>query len=320
MNAVLRALLQQHPDLQIQVRTAAPAWMFGRGIAVVQAGIEPPVAEADDALSVDIERTAAGYRELLSRREAIVETEVSAIQQFAAELVFADIPFLAGDIARSAGLPCVGMTNFTWNWILDKAGDEVLLNAIREGYGHYRTVFRLPLSHAEGWDVFPEVVPVPFVTPRSERPRNEIREELNVREGQNVVLVSGRARLPAAVLERVRAEVPNARLVGPDALPCYSDIMRASDIVVSKNGYSIAAECIAEGLRLLYPVRSGWREEAILKAEVPRYTPALEIPQEDWAAGNWRCYLQSLQSLPAPAESPQVDGAQIVADYVLHSR
>ena len=294
--------------------------MFDRGMAVVRASIEPPVAEADDALSVDVQRTAAAYCDLLRRRESIVQTEVLGIQQFGAELVFADIPFLAGEISRVAGLPCVGMANFTWDWILKEAGDALLLDEIRQGYRQYRTGFRLPLSHAEGWDGFPEVVPVPFVTPRSHRPRREIREELNVPQDQRVVLVSGRARLPAAVLERVRAEVPDATFLGPDALPCYSDIMRASDMVVSKNGYSIAAECIAEGLRLLYPARSGWREEAILKAEVPLYTPALEIPQDDWAVGNWRDYLQSLQSLPAPAEHPRVDGAQIVADHLLRSR
>ncbi|HYO82811.1 MAG TPA: hypothetical protein VES20_15505 [Bryobacteraceae bacterium] len=317
VNAVLRDLVRAEPSLRILVRTLAVPMMFDEQFVVERAAIDVSAVETSDALSVDARATAKAYRELLTDERAIVEREADVVRQIAADLIFADLPFLAGDIAAAAGLPCAGMGNFTWDWVLSGCGDDDLLERMRDSYRRFRVVFRLPLSHAEGWDPFPKIVDVPLVTPRSSRPRDDIRRELGLRpDARNVVLIGGRAKLSREGTDRLQA-LSEYTFLTAERLPVYSDLIRAADIVVSKIGYSIAAECIAEQRSIVYPPRTGFPEETILGSEVPKLTPALPIPHQDWAAGNWLPWLRRVEELPVPQARTVADGAQAVARQLL---
>src|SRR5207237_728859 len=133
---------------------------------------------------------------------------------------------------------------------------------------------------------------------------------------RTAVLAAGRGRLPAAVLDRIRRENPGIQLLTVDSHPVFSDLVRAADVVVSKIGYSTAAECIAEQTRLLFPPRTGFREEQVLAAAVPRYVPALAIAREAWEQGDWRPWLDRLSSMPLPPSALRTDGDVVCAGQI----
>ena len=57
-------------------------------------------------------------------------------------------------------MPSVALGNFLWSWILAGSGVE---DEISSGYAQFDRALRYPLSHGEGWEVFPRVDDVGLV-------------------------------------------------------------------------------------------------------------------------------------------------------------
>lgn len=317
--AVIRALQRIAPATPVQVRSSAPASLFPPGVECLPGPVDPAVVESADALTVDGPASAAALAGFVQQLPDFVIAEAASARRAGVRLIVGDIPFSAGLVARAAGIPSVAFGNFIWDWIFATIPEaEPWIPAIRDAYGCFDVALRLPLSHADGWNVFRRVEDVPLVAPRALRPREEILKTLGLtRENRPIVLIGGRAALEEDALARVRSGCSSYVFLHNHSLPDFHELVRAADIVVSKIGYSIAAECIAEGTALLFPPRAGFREERILAEETPRLTRALPIPYRDWSSGNWLPYLNAVLSLPAPDEQPEPDGAREVAVRLL---
>jgi hypothetical protein len=96
----------------------------------------------------------------------------------------------------------------------------------------------------------------------------------------------------------------------------YEDLVHAVDAVVTKPGYGIISECIANDTAIVYTSRGRFPEYDVLVREMPRYVRNAYIEQSDLRAGRWRAALDAAVSAPAPPERPRTDGAQVVADMI----
>jgi hypothetical protein len=96
----------------------------------------------------------------------------------------------------------------------------------------------------------------------------------------------------------------------------FADVLSVSNVVVSKLGYSIVAECLANGTALLWPPRQGFREDEILMAEAPEYVRALPLALSDFDSGQWTNSLQTLLSLPQPPKTMLLNGAEVCAAFI----
>jgi L-arabinokinase len=314
--AVIDALRDRRPNIPVAVRSLAPDWLFP-DIEFQSVRIDPPVFETAGGLSVDTAASAKAVREFASTLPDLVRNEASWVRSANVRAIFADIPFAAGFIGEAAGVPVIAGGNFLWNWILE---GEPGIEVIAEGYSKCRLALRYPLSHDEGWEVFPRSEQVPLVTPRSERSRTVIRTELGLGDsGPPVVLIAGRAALDDSGRQRLRESCPGFRFLNGRELPNYHDLVRASDAVVSKAGYSIVAECIAEGKPLLYPPRSGFREEDMLLARAARLLRMAPIEEEAWRAGEWGEGLRRLLALPEPPDFIDTHGARTCAEILIRT-
>jgi hypothetical protein len=206
-----------------------------------------------------------------------------------------------------------------------------LLAEIEAGYKNMGVLWQLPFSHSDGLDVFSEVHPVPLVVRRSSLDRGTVEDALGIqRLGHRAVVFWGaRGHLPATVL-RVAAAKPqylflvldpalagcaeNIRCIVLDRRLTFSDVLCASDVVVSKLGYGIVAECVAAKKRLLHPRREGFREDQITSTQISLYTNALELPSLDLAAGTWGEYLDQILDEPLPMREMRSDGAAVCAE------
>jgi hypothetical protein len=97
----------------------------------------------------------------------------------------------------------------------------------------------------------------------------------------------------------------------------YEDLVRGADIVVTKPGYGIISEAIANGAALLYTSRGRFVEYDVLVREMSRYLRARFIEQNDLLKGNWNEALEKLLQQPAPPEKPELNGADIAAAEIL---
>jgi len=97
------------------------------------------------------------------------------------------------------------------------------------------------------------------------------------------------------------------------------ELMACADLVVSKPGYGIVSECIANDTALLYTSRGHFIEYDLFVAEMPRVVRCRFISQEDLLAGRWAEAISSLLAQPGPPERARVDGALVAAGIILSS-
>jgi UDP-N-acetylglucosamine:LPS N-acetylglucosamine transferase len=99
----------------------------------------------------------------------------------------------------------------------------------------------------------------------------------------------------------------------------YEDLVAAADVVVSKPGYGIVSECIANEAALLYTSRGAFLENDVLITEMHSVLRNRFISQEDLRAGRWEPSVRALLAQPAPPERMRTDGAQVVATAILEA-
>src|SRR5690606_14004620 len=103
-----------------------------------------------DPLRLDWPATLQQVAALLQQRDQIVAREAAFVRDHDIDLIAADIPFLAGEVAHAAGVPCWGACNFTWDGIYGPyIGDEQadLLRQVTRGYERMSGIFRYPFAH-----------------------------------------------------------------------------------------------------------------------------------------------------------------------------
>ena len=86
---------------------------------------------------------------------------------------------------------------------------------------------------------------------------------------------------------------------------------------MSKPGYGIVSECVANDTALLYTSRGRFIEYDTFVAGMPRVLRCRYLPQEDLFAGRWADAIEALLAQPSPVERPRTDGAAVAADAII---
>ena len=319
-------ILRQRSGVRIIVRTSVAPWIFDR-VRGPRVEIQPCDTDTGmvqlDSLQLDVEETArcaaTFYRDFHRR----AEVEASHLRRLGARLVISDVPPLSCAAARMAGLPSVLFANFTWDWIYAyypefHALAPGVVETIAVAYSSAAKALRLPISG--GFDSVTAVTEdVPFVSRRSIRDPVDIRRGLGVDRDQILVLSSFGGY--GLVLPYERIARSGLTVISPERHPPsgfkYEDLVAAADVVVSKPGYGIVSECVANRTPLLYTSRGRFAEYGVMVAEMPRMLRCRHIGREDLLAGNWREEIEALLAQEDPPERPRVDGASVAAATIL---
>lgn len=351
---VLNALLDRRPDLaeRIVIRTPAPRWLFDRTlrhpVRFEAAEIDTGIVQLDSLrLDVDasVRRAAAFYRDFDARSAA----EAAWLQEIEARLVVADIPPLAFTAAASAGIPAVALGNFTWDWIYEGYPEmhrdaPDLGRTLRDAYATSAMALRLPMHG--GFQSIRAIRDIPLVARRSRREPGEVRAALGVPVDRRLALVSfGGHGLDGLDLDRIDAradytvlttgksggKLPSTRVAAArrddvivldeqalyDSGLRYEDLVAAADVVVTKPGYGIISECVANDTAMLYTSRGRFVEYDVLVECLPRVARSRFISQDDLFAGAWRAHLDAVVAQPPPPERPRTNGAEVAAGAIL---
>jgi L-arabinokinase len=324
---LIRELHAQRPDARVVVRTSVPRWLFA---PIAGPALEVQPLETDtgvvqiDSLTLDEDQTAREAARFFAGFEHRVAIESALIRGVGADLVVGDIPPLACAAADAAGVPSLSIANFTWDWIYSiyPAFDRLapgVIPAIRRAYAATTRALRLPLHG--GFEPMAAVTrDIPFIARRSVRDPADTRRRLGLGRDRPVVLPSFGgygADLPLQALRRSgRFAIIEPPAEQPHGL-LYQDLVAAADVVVSKPGYGIVSECVANGAALLYTSRGRFIEYDLFVAEMPRLLRCRFLAQDDLFAGRWADAIDALLAQPAPPECPAVGGAAAAASEVI---
>ena len=93
----------------------------------------------------------------------------------------------------------------------------------------------------------------------------------------------------------------------------YADLVAAVDVVLTKPGYGIIAECAANDTALVYASRGDFVEYAVLVEAMPRLLRCAYIDQHDLFAGRWAPVVHQVLDQPRLTERPATNGAEVIA-------
>jgi hypothetical protein len=341
---IINALGARLPDVRIFLRTSAARWLLDRTIAPpFNVDAEPSdigVVQLD-SLRLDARATIEQAREFYRAIDERAEKEAAKLRAHRAALVISDAPPLASAAAAAAGVPSIVVSNFTWDWIYQEyreylPGAPQLIPAIQEAYRQACAAWRLPMHG--GFDTFQTVIDVPFVARHAQRERVETRTRLGLPTLKRRLALSsfggyGVSALDLSSLDCLDAwDVVVTGRSAPGPLPRgvhfineehiyasglrYEDLVHAVDAVVTKPGYGIISECIANDTPIVYTSRGRFPEYDVLVRELPRYLRNAYIDQHRLRAGRWRAALDAAVNAPVPPEHPRTDGATIIANMI----
>lgn len=327
---VLRAVRARAPSLPITfvgtlperlVRRAVPGPLAFRAVAT-DAGLVQR-----DALEIDEPASAERCRAFDATWEERAAAEASFLREAGARLVLADIPPLPFDAAARAGIPAIGMSNFSWDWIYRHlAGRQPSLaaSAERAARAYASAALLLELPFAGDLSAFPRRERVGYVARRPRVERREARRRLGLDDRPAVLVSFGGIGLPG-LTPSVLSRLAEFRFLYPEELEAdrldalglhYPDVVGAVDAVVTKPGYGIVTDAIAAGTRLVYTERGDFPEYPIMVAEMVKHLACVHVGNEELRAGRIGDALRRVLALPIPAP-PALDGAERAAERVL---
>lgn len=344
---LLNAIADRAPEVRIAVRTAVAPWLFA---ATARPGISVTPVECDtgavqiDSLRLDEVETIRRAEQFMASFADRIAAEADALCREDAALVIADAPPLGIAAGRAAGRPTALVANFTWDWIYAAyPGGAALADTLGRIYAAAEVVLRLPLHG--GFATCRHIRDLPFIARRSRRDPAEVRQALGLPADRPLALVSfggyGVEQLDLEALARtsgygivmtgttaidgvsLQSRGSHGALVPLDEPGMYrrgfryEDVVKAVDVVVTKPGYGIIAECLANDTALLYTSRGPFAEYDVLVAGMPRYVRARYLDQETLLAGHWGPALDQLLAQPQPPERTGVNGADVAADLLL---
>ena len=331
--------------IDILIRTSAPGWLFDRTAHQPFTRLAGPCDTGIvqfDSLRLDERATvddAAAFYGTMPERSAV---EARLLRERDVRLVICDAPPLACAAAAAAGVPSIVLSNFTWDWIYEGYASAFATHApqvlpeIREAYASAAAGWRLPLHG--GFATVPHVLDLPYVARHARHSRQDVVERLGIGAGRPLALssfggygvrefdpasldclerwtfvITGRDR-PAAVPSGV-VFIDEARIY--DAGFRYEDLVAAVDVVVTKPGYGIVSECIANDTALLYTSRGRFVEYDVMVREMPNVLRCRFLEQDSLRAGRWLEALDALLDSPPAPRRPETNGAEIAAAEIL---
>ena len=334
---ILSSLKNIAPNLDITVSSPAHRWFLDNMLTEIPLVSTRPWdigVIQHDSLRLDLPATVTAANALYRQRDRLLDCEAAELNSAGVTLVVCDIPSLPLAAAERAGIRSVAIGNFDWEWIYRGiAADQpehssALLDlAARCAEDYRRATLMLRLPMASPCSAFPNVENVPLVARHARCPALTIRKRLGISRDKHIGLLSfggfGIQQLeltPLASLEdwvflceqELELTLPNLyRLRSGDYF--YPDLIAASDVVITKPGYGIVLEAIANQCAVLYTPRGNFPEEPLLVDGLKRHTRCQEISNAQLLRGDWRQPLEELLVAPRCEASLATNGADVVA-------
>ncbi|HEY5653962.1 MAG TPA: hypothetical protein VIR63_06305 [Pontiella sp.] len=335
---VLNALHTAAPKLPIIVKTDLPlgfmASRLPKSIEVRSGAFDVGLVQKD-SIHVDLDASLKAIRKLYSRESELICQETQFFQNENIGLVVADIPAIPLAAAQQAGLPNIATGNFGWDWIysdfIQHNKDWLhFSNKFRSVYEKTDLLLRQPF--AEPMSAFPNTLDLPLLAKPGTSCREKIAEQTGANLNKPWVLLSfttldlNKQALNNIFDSRMKYEFFSVEpLSWPDSnIHCisrsfmsFADMLASSDIVITKPGFGILSECIANNKPIIYSERKNFLEYPILVKAIERYCRFSYISNADLYSGRLEQAIKTLQNAGLPLETMERGGSEAAAQHIL---
>jgi hypothetical protein len=334
---IIRAINELYPQLNIQIVSTLPSTFLDNQFTSCRNSIRAESFDIGmtqiDSIRVDVPSTLARVRQLYSRRKERVKQEADYLKRQGIRLIVVDIPALPLEAAALAGIPSVAVGNFSWDWIysefaLQDSAWAPIVDIIREEYSRTDLLLRLPFC--DSMKAFPHIEDIPLVASPGESRRAEIAGMTQCDPAKKWILLSfttlewndealGRIEhirecefFTVRPLEWNRS---NMHLLDRNQMT-FSDMFASMDAVISKPGFGILSDCIANRKPLIYADRSNFLEYQILADAIRKYIRHVHIPASKLYRGDLKESLDRIWESPEPTKILPLGGDRIAAHRI----
>lgn len=334
---ILKALRKAAPQIPIIVKTDLPIeFMQSRlpdSIEIRTGAFDVGLIQKD-SIHADVKASLNALENLYQHEQELIQQEVSFLLEENIGIVVADIPAIPLLAAQSVGIPNVATSNFGWDWIYSEFTTQdprwqFFINRFSNAYKKTDLLLRQPF--AEAMTAFPNQIDLPLMADPGTSCRSKIAKATNANPNKPWVLLSftslnldEQARQKISTLTTHEfftvepLEWPNTNIhCLKRSLACFADILASCDIIITKPGFGIVSECIANDKPIIYSDRKNFLEYPILVEAIKTYCQHGFISNTDLYAGNLNQALSEIKNAPPPTKEIERNGAHIAAEQIL---
>ncbi|MBT8092275.1 MAG: hypothetical protein KJN77_04505 [Gammaproteobacteria bacterium] len=336
--AVLEALHEAVPSCSFFISsTISPDWIRDQlkfEVHCRHRGYEPGAIQRN-CFEVDVEATLQAYLDFRADYPSMLEDERRFLRSQPFVGVISDIPALALRAASDVGIPGIGVSNFTWDWILEPWCESEYQGISSELQQDYATGYcQLCLPFGPSRSSFPRWEPAPLLSRVASKPRDEVRRLLELSTSERIAVVCPGG-WDADDWPAFHARPGDFQLVTVNDLPITSgascrrlakvlpfgismpDLIAAADVVLGKPGYGLASECVTHQVPFAMIERPNFRETPVLTAEMARMGRCSSMSIEQFFSGDWEDYLEG--AIAAESDWAEIDSspAKSIASRIL---
>jgi hypothetical protein len=323
--ALLNRLPDSIPNLHLHLISPLPTEVLAKQLhlpfthtqAQQDVGLVQP-----DALQVDLQATAAALQRLHEQWPARLQAAQQQLQTLRADLLIADVPYLAIAAAAAIPIPSVAIASLSWDAVLaayfqHHPAFPQWWQTMRAAYA--RTTLALLPTPAIQPHPFPNARTIDPLTVTGHRDPARLRHLLQIEphDQRPLVLLSlggiPAGHLPIHTLQGLHDchWLIDAPLAHPPAhlhplpplrahLP-FSDLAASVDAVISKPGYNMAVAATLQQIPFLYIKRGTFPDEPFITAWAEAQGRAGELTPAQFQSGQWLEPLFALLQQPAKA-------------------
>ncbi len=97
----------------------------------------------------------------------------------------------------------------------------------------------------------------------------------------------------------------------------FADALASVDLVITKPGFGIVSECIANAKPIIYTDRKDFLEYPLLVEGIKHHCQHAFIASSDLYSGNLAPAIKAIQTAPLPTQTMPRGGAEIAAELIL---
>ncbi len=271
---LIRVYRLKYPDTHITVASNIPLWFWeGSKIDSIISGSPSPIVVEKDG-DIDLEATRTHFYHFADHSSSYLKAETQRQSLLKPDLVISDIDPLPVKAAENNSVPALGISNFTWDWIIKEMFPDMGYEAaiVADMY-HHGTYLKLPMSPDHS--PFRSTTNVPLL--RGGPPGNPDKV-MDLLPAGNICLVALREIPPGIELSvpdnfsavsclpepvhRICYNITPSELA--DAGATFADLVAACDVLLTKPGYGIISQILTMGKKAVLLTGRRFPEEKCL--------------------------------------------------------
>ena len=283
-----------------------------------------------DSIRMDVDRTLGLALDLCDQHDEFCNREQEFLRKEEVGLAVCDIPGIPIAAAAAAGIPRYAIGNFSWSWIYEEFVPvdprwQTVVDCFAADYAQTDLLLRLPF--AEPMSVFPVQQEVGLLATPGTTRREALAEltgapldlpwvllSFSTLEWDDAAVANLTAMQEYAFFTVKPLEWEGANLFAVDRSQIsFSDVLASIDVVVTKPGFGVVSECVANRKPMIYADREDFREYPVLETAIQRYLQYQHLPTQQLYQGDLRGALEAIWRCPEPSETLPGGGADQVA-------